>query len=279
MPSGVRADIGKTQVSPEWIGVGRAIGGAIIFSLPIMMTMEMWWIGFYIDPLRLILLILLSLPLFYGISTVVGFRDSKTFLDNLIDVLVAYAVTFITTAVVLLIFGVIDGDIHPQNILCMLLLQAVPGSLGALLARNVVGQSSLQDEEDERSYKDELTILAAGALFLALNIAPTEEVALISYRMTSWHSLALVVFTLFVMHAFAVASFDFSDTDLSQWSIHRYIFVRITTIGYMVALFISVLMLWIFESADTQVLHNLIKTAVVLGFPAGVGAAAARLII
>ena len=36
-----------------WIGVARAFGGAIFFSLPLLMTMEMWWLGFYMDRLRI----------------------------------------------------------------------------------------------------------------------------------------------------------------------------------------------------------------------------------
>ena len=38
-------------------------GGALIFYLPILMTMEMWWLGFAIDKFRgLALLLLLSYP-------------------------------------------------------------------------------------------------------------------------------------------------------------------------------------------------------------------------
>lgn len=273
------ADSDNIKNAPAWIGIGRAIGGAIIFSLPMMMTMEMWWLGFYSSPLRLISLIVLSLPLFYGISTMVGFRESKTFFDNVVDVLVAYFLTFIATGVALTVFGVITFDIHFKNIFSMLLLQAVPGSLGALLARNVVGQSSAKPEKVRRNYRDELTILATGALFLAFNLAPTEEMVLVSYMMTTWHTLALLILTLFVMHAFAVASANATVSELIHWSIHRKIFIRITSIGYLIAFAISIFMLWVFESADENNFHNMIKTAVVLGFPAGVGAAASRLII
>lgn len=269
----------RTEHVSQWVGVGRAIGGAIIFSLPMMMTMEMWQLGFYMSPVRLICLILVSLPLFCGISAMVGFRNSKTFYDNAIDVLVAYALTFVATGVVLTIFGIISLDTRPEKILSMLLLQAVPGSLGALLARNVVAQRSAQTEQDERSYKNDLTVLAAGALFLAFNLAPTEEMVLISYTMTTWHSLVLMTFTLLVMHAFAIASSNATAPDLTRWSTHRQVFLRITCMGYMLAVAISLFMLWVFGSVDEQNFHNTIKMSVVLGFPAGVGAAAARLII
>ena len=50
------------------IGLARAFDGAIIFSLPILMTMEMWWLGFLMEPWRLALLIALGLPLLFGLS-------------------------------------------------------------------------------------------------------------------------------------------------------------------------------------------------------------------
>ena len=137
----------KQTRPPMWMGLGRAIGGSIIFSLPMMMTMEMWWIGFYISPMRLACLILFSLPLFYRISTMIGFRRSKTFWDNAIDVLVSYAVAFLTTGIVLSALGVIQWNMDTGSAYSILLLQAVPGSLGALLARNIVSEGSKSEDD------------------------------------------------------------------------------------------------------------------------------------
>lgn len=269
----------RNGISPVWVGLGRAIGGSIIFSLPMMMTMEMWWIGFYIDPFRLICLILLSLPLFYRISTMVGFRNSKTVGDNIIDVLVSYTVAFLTTALVLVTLGVVTFETDPGAVYSMLLLQAVPGSLGALLARNIVSTNNKIPDDSDRNYPDELTILATGALFLAFSLAPTEEIVLLSYKMTSWHSLGLSLLTLLVMQAFAIASCRCSAAELKLWRTHCGVFVRITSTGYLIAFIISFFMLWVFESVDDHSFFNTVKTVVVLCFPAGVGAAASRLIL
>ncbi len=35
----------------------------MLFALPLLMTMEMWWLGFYLEPWRLALLLGSSLPL------------------------------------------------------------------------------------------------------------------------------------------------------------------------------------------------------------------------
>ena len=264
---------------PVWIGIGRATGGAILFSLPMMMTMEMWWIGFYMEPYRLIALILLSLPLYVGISSMIGFRQEKRLWDNVIDVLVAYAVAFATSAIVLMVFKVITSETALDKVFSMILLQAVPGSLGALLARSQIHNSQDDDYNDCQNYKDELIILVTGSLFLAFNVAPTEEMVLISYLMTPWHVLALVVLTVVVMHMFTIGSEELETTGAIQWPEHRRLFIRFTAIGYVLAFLISVFMLWVFGSSDDDSMQHFISTAVVLSFPAGVGAAASRLII
>ena len=102
---------------------------------------------------------------------------------------------------------------------------------------------------------------------------------LLSYKMTSWHSLSLLALTLLVMHAFAIASSHCTSAELKRGITHWGIFVRITSTGYLIAFAISFFMLWVFGSIDDQSVYNTIKGVVVLGFPAGVGAAASRLIL
>ena len=42
------------------VGLARAFGGAIIFGIPLLMTMEMWFLGFYLDRGRLLLFLVLN---------------------------------------------------------------------------------------------------------------------------------------------------------------------------------------------------------------------------
>ena len=44
-------------------GLARAAGGALLFSFPLLMTMEMWQLGFAIERERLLLFVLVSLPM------------------------------------------------------------------------------------------------------------------------------------------------------------------------------------------------------------------------
>ena len=51
-----------------WSGMARGTGGAILFSLPTLMTMELWQLGFYAGRLRLVLFLVLAIPLLFGLS-------------------------------------------------------------------------------------------------------------------------------------------------------------------------------------------------------------------
>jgi putative integral membrane protein (TIGR02587 family) len=133
--------------------------------------------------------------------------------------------------------------------------------------------------EKEETYGGELFIMVVGALFLALNLAPTEEMVLIGYKMTEWHALVLVIVSLVIMHGFVYAvEFRGGSTrpeGVSVWSA----FLHFTIVGYAIALLISAYVLWSFGNLDSTSLQESVLATVVLAFPAAVGAAAARLIL
>src|SRR5688500_4456057 len=95
----------RTETRHFAIGLARAFGGAVIFGLPMLMTMEMWWLGSTMDPLRLALLVLLAIPLLVGLSHVSGFEETFGVVDDTADAFVACVVGFIVAAGVLALFG------------------------------------------------------------------------------------------------------------------------------------------------------------------------------
>jgi putative integral membrane protein (TIGR02587 family) len=263
------------------IGLVRAFGGAIIFSLPILMTMEMWWLGFTMEPLRLALLLMLTIPLLIGLSHYMGFEETFGFKDDAVDAFVAVAVGFIAGAVALALFSVIEIGMSAQEIVGKITIQAVPGSIGAMFAQSVLGgqQAGARDKKRHAGYGGEIFIMAAGALFLSFNVAPTEEMLLIAHQMTSWHTLVLALVSLFVMHAF-VYSLEFHGTpSVPPGTGFLSLFVRFTVVGYAVAVLISFYMLWTFGRTEGMDLPHVVAVLIVLAFPAAVGAAAARLIL
>jgi putative integral membrane protein (TIGR02587 family) len=243
--------------------------------------MEMWWLGFYMQRLRLALLLLLLLPLLTGLSYHAGFEESYRWKHNILNAGVAYMVGCSAAAVVLLLLGIIRPGMPLDESLGKITLQAVPGSIGAILARSQLGIQKAKEKERSPGgqYAGEIFLMAVGALFLAFNVAPTEEMVLIAYKMTRWHALGLVLVSLVIMHAF-VYSIEFRGQEtVSPTTSFWNILLRFTVVGYAVVLLMSVYVLWTFGRTDATAPEGVVMATVVLGFPAAVGAAAARLII
>ena len=262
-------------------GLARAFAGGLIFGLPLLMTMEMWWLGFYVESWRLVLLIALFFPFLVVLSWHAGFEPTFSWKDDVVDAFVAYAVGFVLSAVGLALLGIVDPSMSARELIGKVALQAVPASIGALLAQSQMGERKASEpSQDRRSrYASELFIMAVGALFLAFNLAPTQEMQVIALRMTHWHTIALMALSLAVMHAFVYSVGFQGAPDNPRGASASSLFLRFTVVGYAVAAVLSAYMLWSFGRLEGVSLANCIKHVAVLAFPAAVGAAAARLIL
>lgn len=262
-------------------GIARAFGGSLLFTAPLFMTMEMWYLGFYMDRWRLALLLTLLIPLLIGLSYKAGFKEDFNFLESILDAFAAFAIAFFSSSFLLWIFGVINFDMSMDEMLGMTALQTVPASIGALLGRTQLGEKKIEIEKGktESKYFWELFIMGVGALFLALNLSPTEEMILISYMTNEYQAIGLIFISLIIMHSF-VYKIEFKGQEAVPEGIGIFsMFLRYTVAGYALVIIISIFILWIFGRMDGMSLRNIIVSAVVLSFPGSLGAAAARLIL
>ncbi len=256
-------------------GLGRAFGGALIFGLPMLMTNEFWELGAEMSRLRLVILMAASVPLLVGVAHRVGFEATFGWHEDLRDAGIALGIGLLATALILVLFNLVDAAEAPDVAAGRIAVQGVPAALGAMLARSQFGATDEEDEGGERAldgYFGALFMMVVGSLFLSLNIAPTEEVIQIAYTMTPWHALATVVLTVAVMHAFVYGQGVSSDDDGPGWGD----FLRFTLVGYLLALAICLATLWLFGRIDGIGTGRLLMTVIVLAFPGGLGAAAAR---
>lgn len=260
-------------------GLARAYGGAFIFALPLLMTMEMWQLGFYMRPERLIILILLTLPLLVGLSYYSGFEPTFSLKQDLVDALVAMAVGATASAAVLLLLRVLTPSMSLPEIIGKIALQTVPASIGALLAHSQFGPEEREREHPRGSYWSGLFIMALGALFLAWNVAPTEEILLLAHRIGPVRGLLMVLLSLAIIHAFMFA-LEFSGApDIPEDATFLQLFLRETVVGYAIALLLCTYVLWTFGRLDGLSASAGLLAIVVLAFPAAAGAAAARLLL
>lgn len=256
----------------------RAFGGAILFAFALLMTMEMWWLGFYMDRLRLVIFLVVDLFVLFGLSYFAGFRRTFSIKEDALDALAAYGVGILASAALLAVFGLITTRMTADEVLGKIAVQAVPASIGAMAARGQLGDGEGKDEGPE-SYGGELFLMAAGALLLAFSVAPTEEMILMAFVMTPWHGIALVVVSVMVLHAF-VYSLEFSGQEqrVGGGGFWRSFF-GFSVAGYGIAVLVSLYVLWTFGRTDGTDPGEIAKMVAVLGFPSALGAAIARLIV
>jgi putative integral membrane protein (TIGR02587 family) len=282
MSSGTRTPAHRTADRRFLTGLARAFGGAVLFSLPLLMTMEMWWLGFYLDRVKLLLFMVLMIPVLVALDYFSGFEATASWREDLMDGMIAYGVGLVASFVILLLFGIVDTGQPLREVVGKVAIQSVPASFGAVIANSQMtgeGDGPEQRRKQAAGYGAQLFIMTAGAVFLAFNVAPTEEMILISFVMTPWHGVALLAASLLMMHGFVYASAFRGAPRVEHGTPGWSLFLRNTAVGYVIALAVSAYVLWTFgRLADGDPFTYLMMT-LVLGFPAALGAAAARLIL
>ncbi|MGY2081002.1 TIGR02587 family membrane protein [Modestobacter sp. SYSU DS0657] len=255
---------------------GRAFGGALLFALPLLMTMEIWRLGLAIPRYRLALLLAATVLLvvflsqhFGAGSPGVGWRGS------LADAGVAFVMAALAAALVLGVLAVIEPLQGGRDALSVIAIEMLPAAVGASFARSQLGAGSRR--VPTTTYGGELLLMAAGAVVFAANIAPTEEVVLLAAKAGPWHPVALVVLCLLLMHGF-VYWVGFRGQEQAPGGVLRS-FLTLTVVGYVIALTLSAYLLWTFGRFDGVGVVMAVTEAVVLALPASLGAAAARLIL
>lgn len=265
------------------IGLGRAFGGAVLFAIPLLMTMEMWSLGFSMGRGRLLLFMILNFAILIGLSYFAGFEKTFSWKEDVLDALAAFGVGAVTSALMLTLLAVITLDMTWYEIIGKVALQSVPASIGAMLGRKQLGAEQDVRAEDERKqeagYGGELFLMLAGALFLAFNVAPTEEMILIAFQMSPWHTLALGGTSIILLHVFVYAVGFSGQESRPEGASALSTFLHFTMAGYGIALLVSFYVLWTFGRTEGVAPAEIANTVVVLGFPASLGAATARLVI
>jgi len=273
------ADDAKNEFNSFVTGLGRGVAGALFLALPMLMTMEMWYLGFTIARERLLLLLLVNIPLLILLAHRIGFEETFTWREAVRDAIIAYGIGIVTSVIVLAALGLLHADMPVSEAIAKIALQSVPASIGAMLGRSQLGHDDTEGEDKETPYHSELLMMAAGALFLSLNIAPTDEMMVLAYKMSIWHAIVVTLLSITLMHGFVYAVSFIGGHELDPETPWWHAFVRFTLPGYVVALAISVFALWIFERLGDSSAIEIMLSVIVLGFPASLGAAAARLIL
>ncbi|AFZ18272.1 TIGR02587 family membrane protein [Allocoleopsis franciscana] len=293
----------KRQSSHSWSyqlnDMIRGASGGFLFGIPLLYTMEVWWIGSETPPHLMLVILAITFIVVLLLNHTEGFRQiqSKRFLDTVMDSVEALAIGIVSATCILFVVGEITQETPLNEALGKLILESVPFSLGAALAgaflsgdRWSSSNNQDSDQQGNRNHQGKKSNFNAtladiggtliGAMIIAFNIAPTDEIPMLDAAIEPPRLLAIIAVSLLISYGIV---FQAGFTTQKQRRQQKGIFQRPiseTVMSYLVSLFASAFMLFFFHrlSLDDPWTLWMSKT-LILGLPATIGGAAGRLAI
>jgi putative integral membrane protein (TIGR02587 family) len=275
-----------------------AIAGGSIVGMPLLYTMEMWWHGMTLGAGHLLAIVGVILVTNFGFSLISGFRHDDTPGEAAIESLTSVGIGLVFSTLILWLIGELSFRTSMMDSIGKILLEAVAVSVGVSFANAQVRSKSRSGDDDDdrrqhgggkrqpadperaqlRADLRDASASLAGATVLALSIAPTEEVLLISSRLGPWQLLLLLGFCLAICYVILFAS-GFEEHEVHVQSVFQNPYVE-TVLTCAIALLVSAGLLWLLGEQQTlSTPSRAVASVITLGLPATVGAAAGRLIV
>jgi putative integral membrane protein (TIGR02587 family) len=262
---------------------GRGVAGGLLFSLPLLYTMEVWHAGFVMTPQRQLVYVLLALVLLLGYNRYAGLHPDTTWTEIAIDSIEEMGIGLLLSAVVLFLIGRLTAEQDTSEVVGRIVVEAVTVAIGVSVGTAQLGtesgdeQPGMQDR-GEGSLGGQLTLALCGAVLFAANVAPTEEIVLIGIELTGLQLALLGLGTMMV----AALILYFSDfRGARRWAKAEgwVAMLRGTVVTYAVGLLASAVILWLFGRLDDSGPAAIAGQTVALGVASTIGASAGRLLL
>ncbi|OUL22830.1 hypothetical protein BV378_23220 [Nostoc sp. RF31YmG] len=277
----------------------RGACGGFLFGIPLLYTMEVWWIGSLAKPQLMMLAIALMFIGVFLLNQTEGFRKSrhrKRPYEAAIDTVEAIAIGLACSTFVLFLLQELKLDSPLKEALGKIIFESVPFALGVALANqflgdadstNAQGQTAPQGNSITKKQCNDLQATFAdlgatviGATVIAFNIAPTDEVSMLAATVSPPWQLGIIATSLVISYGIVFQA-GFSDQQKRRQQ--KGIFQRPsseTIMSYLVSLLAAAMMLWFFQKLTLSDPWTMwLDHTLMLGLPATIGGAAGRLAI
>jgi putative integral membrane protein (TIGR02587 family) len=274
----------------------RGIIGGLLFSLPLLYTMEVWWAGFSTHPLHLIFYVLATFALLLGYNYYAGLRHDANWTEVVIDSVEEMGLGLLISAIALALLGRIKLDMTMGEIIGKVTIEAMTVAIGVSIGTAQLGaandvsdtgegdgqqmktRAAKGDSPNDVHFGGQMVLALCGAVLFAANVAPTEEIVVLASESSSWNLLA-IAFISIALGAIILFSIDFKRAQSFAPAKGMTAIVIGTVITYAIALSASAMILWFFGRFDGQALIICIGQTIVLGLAATLGASAGRLLL
>ncbi|MBE8989623.1 TIGR02587 family membrane protein [Nostoc sp. LEGE 12450] len=274
----------------------RGACGGFLFGIPLLYTMEVWWIGSLAKPQMMMMAIAFMFIVVYLLNQTEGFRKRRySWLapQAAMDTVEAIAIGLACSTFLLLLLRELTLETSLKESLGKIIFESVPFALGVALANQLLGDSRNSNGEGQKAdsrtsnKKDELNATFAdiggtliGATIIAFNIAPTDEITMLAAAASPPWELAMITTSLLISYGIV---FQAGFSDQRKRRQQKGIFQRPsseTIMSYLVSLLASAFMLWFFQKLTFSDPWTMwLDHTLMLGLPATIGGAAGRLAI
>jgi putative integral membrane protein (TIGR02587 family) len=286
----------------------RGASGGFLFGIPLLYTMEVWWIGSYTEPPLMLLVLAVTFVIVFLLNRTDGFRQigPDRPVEAAMDSVEALAIGIICVTLVLILLREITPDTSLKEILGKIVLEGMPFAIGVALARSIMsgGGEGLENSENTAeqhpqtetqqpnrqpqarssvspNYNATLADIGAtlvGTIFIAFNIAPTDEIPMLTAATSPPWLLAIVAASLGISYCIVFAAgFTTQDRRLQQQGLFQKPIIE-TVMSYLLSLVAAAMMLWIFHRLSfADPWPSWLQQTILLGLPATIGGAAGRL--
>jgi len=286
---------------------GRGVAGGLVFSLPLLYTMEVWWAGFSARPLHLIFYVVATFALLLGYNRHVGLHRDASMTEVVVDSIEEMGIGFVLAALILWLIGQLTPDMPVSETMSKIVVEAMTVAVGVSVgtaqlggedqdekgmggdppARSGEAEARRGTENDGREahesqnkigFGGQMVIAACGAVLFAANVAPTEEIVMIAAETSPRRLLALALLSL-LLSALILYFSEFKGARQFVRGGSPVMTIAGTMMTYAVALVVAALILLFFGRFDGEALNMCVAQTVVLGVAAALGASAGRLLL
>ena len=262
---------------------GRGIIGGLIFSLPLLYTMEVWWRGFTAPASYLLIFVVVTFLLLLGYNTYAGMRKDASFWDICWDSVEELGLALVVSFLFLFLIGKINFNMPVFEIAGKIIVESMIVAIGISVGTAQLGQKKKQGSggsSQEKSKKDSLfqvfVLSVCGAVFMASSVAPTAEILRIGIESGTINIIIMVIISL-LLSGIILFFTDFVGATNSRNDVKRVALEII--ISYSSALLVSFFLLWFFGRVVGYSISIIVAEIVVLAVPGSLGASAGRLLI
>mgnify|MGYP001791418760 CR=1 FL=1 len=267
--------------------------GGFLFGIPLLYTMEVWWIGSSATPAMMLIALVLTFIVVYLLMRTEGFRKPKRFnrpYQGVTETVEAMGIGLVCSAFILLLLRELSPGVSLKEALGKTIYESVPFSLGVALANHLLGENGTNSPDNRTSRQDDsidnnptfsdLSATLIGAIVIGFNIAPTDEIATLAAAVSEPWLLAIIATSVLISYAIVFqAGFSAQDKRRKHKGIFQKPFSE-TMICYLISLVAAAIMLWFFQKLTWNDPWTIwLEHSIILGLPTTIGGAAGRLAI